>query len=92
MWSKRRKAIVRKLCRGTLNLLRISEKSLNEALLLPVEPEENKTSPGWPLSFNLLINSWIVTNSYKDYKKVTHNNNQCKKEYSSYPTYTKQKS
>jgi phosphatidylinositol glycan class B len=34
---------------------------------------------------NLLTNSWIVTNSYKDYRKVTHNNNQCKKEYSSYP-------
>ena len=34
---------------------------------------------------NLLINAWIVTNSYEDYKKVTRNNHRCKKEYSSYP-------
>ena len=32
----------------------------------------------------LLKNSWIITNIYGEYKKVIYNN-QCKKEYSSYP-------
>src|SRR5260370_31984910 len=48
MWSKRRNVTVRRLWRGTLNFASSGTKSWTAALLAPVGPDENSTSPGRP--------------------------------------------
>jgi len=59
MWSKSRKAIVRKAGRGTLNFSRMAVKSWTAALLLPLEPDENRTSPGLPSRFSVSMSGGV---------------------------------
>ncbi len=51
IWSNSRNVIVRSVCRGTVNFSSIGTMSCTAALLFPVEPDENRISPGEPARF-----------------------------------------
>lgn len=48
-------------------------------------PKINNLNKELLFNDDILKNSWVITNHYDEYQKLTTNKNQCKKKYSSYP-------